>query len=322
MDLPLNLKNAIELMVEGEKLEELKAISFKLTEKYKYESGNNASLIGSKKEVLVYSIVRMPATFGAVYDTLTYVNELNHFGIKSLIDVGAGTGAGTWAANSFYELTSIQCLEKDENMMNVGKELMKEDDKLQRLVQWQKYDLLKDELKSSADLILSSYVLNELDFNQRRNAVIDMWSNANKVLLIIEPGTKVGFSIIKEIRSIILKLGGHIIAPCPHENECPVKEDDWCHFACRVQRSKIHKLIKDGDAPFEDEKYAYIAFSKEEVNRCQNRIMRHPYITKGKIDLTVCNNDGIKNISIRKKDGDVYKKAKKCKQGDTLNTIN
>lgn len=108
------------------------------------------------------------------------------------------------------------------------------------------------------------------------------------------------------------------MAPCPHEQECRIKSDDWCHFTCRVQRSKLHKLIKNADVPYEDEKYSYIVFAKEKVDNEGVRILRHPQIAKGRIDLEICGKNENKKIRITKKNKELFKKARKVKCGDMI----
>ena len=64
-----------------------------------------------------------------------------------------------------------------------------------------------------------------------------------------------------------------------------------------MQRSKIHKLFKDGQL-------SYVAFSKQTVNIADNRILRHPIINKGYTEFKICTKLGIQNIKLSKKDGD------------------
>ena len=99
-------------------------------------------------------------------------------------------------------------------------------------------------------------------------------------------------------------------------DKCPLSSNDWCHFSTRVARSKLHKVLKGGDAPYEDEKYSYIAFSKSPCNRCKNRILRHPQIISGHITLEVCSKDGLNTIKVTKKDKELFKVARKAKVGD------
>ena len=140
----------------------------------------------------------------------------------------------------------------------------------------------------------------------------------DKMLLIVEPGTKEGFEVISHAREYFLAGGMHIAAPCTHENKCGLDKDDWCHFSVRVARSRIHKLIKEADVPYEDEKFSYIAIVKDDVTSDGMRILRHPDIRKGNIGLRVCDSQGIRNTIITKKDGELFKKARKSSAGDLI----
>ena len=161
-------------------------------------------------------------------------------------------------------------------------------------------------------------MINELPKESIEGVLDQIWNATKQILIIVEPGTPKEFSNIKTIRTYLLSKNAHIIAPCPHENECKLEDNDWCQFSCRIQRSKVHKMLKDGVAPYEDEKFSYIAFSKQSVNRAQNRILRHPIINKGYSEYTICTENEIEKIKLSKKDGELYKKAKKKMAGDSL----
>ena len=94
-------------------------------------------------------------------------------------------------------------------------------------------------------------------------------------------------------------------------------EDDWCHSTCRISRSKVHKMLKNGDVPYEDEKFSYISVSKEEFDDTSiMRVLRHPQIESGKVGLKVCTEDGIKDYVVTKKDKEAFKQARKIKCGE------
>lgn len=160
--------------------------------------------------------------------------------------------------------------------------------------------------------------MNEMAKKDRQFVLDNLWAATNEMLLIVEPGTPAGFSVLKDTRDYLLSKGAHIVAPCPHENECRLAEDDWCHFTCRVQRSKTHKMLKDADVPYEDEKYSYMAFVKNECNRATARILRHPYIEKGQIGLEICSRKDNRSVQVKKKDGKLFKVARKAKHGDSI----
>ncbi len=318
MDLPIELREAIENTVSGRTPAELKKAVSAISDRYRNDSGKGKKLVAVSSDADVYAVFRFPATFAAAYDSLSYALEFYDGDIKTVIDVGAGSGAATWASYMKLSPSGIRCLEREPSMRKTGEKLLDAAPSLKEIVTYENFDLLKDDISGKADLVMSSYVLNELEIDAAVKSAVKMWEATEGLMLIIEPGTPAGFAVIRRIREEILKLGGNIVAPCPHEGECRIAADDWCHFTCRVQRSKLHKLVKEGDAPYEDEKYAYIAFSRTPAKKASMRVLRHPYITKGQIELQVCTEGENKAVTVRKRDGELFKKARKCKQGDSL----
>lgn len=317
MELDLVTKNKLENLLDGYSLNELKNVSFEIINRYQNESGKGNVLINDELRSKVYAVTRFPATYKVVSDILEKSLQKYKNDIKTLIDFGSGSGSASLAAFNTFELEKITQLERDDSMINVGQSLFN-DLPIKNVSQYFKFDLTKDELKEKGDLVISSYVLNELESKDRINSIKKMWEATNKFMVIIEPGTPIGSEIIKEVRSFVISLGGYVLSPCPHMNNCPIAKDDWCHFSTRVSRSKLHKALKEGDSPFEDEKYSYIIFSKKEVNRCKARILRHPLIYNGYVSLTVCDQNGIENIKISKKDKERYKLARKANVGDEI----
>ena len=308
MNLPLDNKLQLESLLDGYSLKELKNVASDIMEQYKNNSNKGNDLINSSLASKVYAVYRLPATYSAFGEALKHTLELYDQNIDSVIDVGAGSGSASLAASHLLpNIKNFTLLERNKYMMETGKTLHNFD--------YINYDLSKDNLDINADIVVSSYVLNELDQNSRINAINKMWNMTNKMMLIVEPGTPEGFSLIREIRDYLISIGAHVIAPCTHMGVCL---NTWCHFSTRVSRSKLHKDIKGGDAPYEDEKYSYIAFSKSEVIPCKNRILRHPQINPGFIELEVCSKDGFKKIKYSKKDKELFKKARKSDAGDMI----
>ena len=325
MELPNYLKNASEKLIEGMNINAMSQSARELSRRYMEESGQGKSLLNRDEEAAVYSLMRMPATFSAVSFALEKVCEMSDFVPRSLLDAGAGTGGATFAANEFFALDSITCLEREPAMENIGKKLFSfGEDKAIREARYIRADLVEEATKANdnskkyvSDLVISSYVLNEMSMEDRMKVVKWLWDNAEKMLVIIEPGTPVGFANIRRIRDFLMEQGAYVCAPCPHMENCPVTGDDWCHFTVRVQRGKIHKMLKNADVPYEDEKFSYIACSREplKMDKC-GRIMRHPITLKGRMELSLCTSDGIYTKTVTKKDNEAYKCAKKVDCGD------
>ena len=69
--------------------------------------------------------------------------------------------------------------------------------------------------------------------------------------------------------------------------------------------------IKEVEVPYEDEKFSYLFVAHDDIYNEGNfsRVLRHPIIEPGKIELRLCKSDGqIENVSVHKKD-DNFKKA-------------
>ena len=308
MNLPLENKLQLESLLDGYSLKELKNVASSIMEQYQNNSNKGVDLINSSIASKVYAVYRLPATYSAFGEALKHTLELYKENIDSVIDVGAGSGSASIAVSHLLpNIKNYILLERNKYMMEIGKTLHNFD--------YINYDLSKDNLDIKADLVISNYVLNELDINSRINAINKMWNMTNKMMLIVEPGTPEGFSLIREIRDYLISIGAHVIAPCTHMGVCL---NTWCHFSTRVSRSKLHKDLKGGDAPYEDEKYCYIAFSKSMITPCKNRILRHPQINPGFVELEVCSKDGFKKIKYSKKDKELFKKARKSDAGDQI----
>ena len=136
--------------------------------------------------------------------------------------------------------------------------------------------------------MVCSYALNECLPETRRDIVAKAWQATKETLVLIEPGTPLGFSAIKTARTQLIKEGGFLVAPCTHENACPLTEGDWCHFSARLERLPFHRKIKDAQLGYEDEKYSYLIVSKKPFVRPAERIVRQVLQRPGHLILDVC----------------------------------
>ena len=97
-----------------------------------------------------------------------------------------------------------------------------------------------------------------------------------------------------------------------------MRGEDWCHFTVRVQRTRLHRLLKGGEAPFEDEKFAYLVLTRTPAQSpCGARVLRHPQIAPGRIALTLCEEGEKRERVVTKKDP-LWKRARKLGAGDAI----
>lgn len=263
MEIPVELTNIVEEIAAQVNISELKKSASEVHMKYN-EAKDGKSIVKSEKEVLSYAISRMPGTYAAVSMAASAAFLKTDMKIKSLIDVGAGTGACSFAIGDIFDLKRVTLVEREENMIKVGKLLAEKSNDVLKCGTWIRADACDFECET-ADLVTASYVMNELNDKTKTLFLKKLWDESEKYILIVEPGSKEGFKNITMARDFYLSLGGTILAPCKHNMKCDLGDDDWCHFSCRISRTKLQKYVKAGDAPFEDEKYMYIAISKENI---------------------------------------------------------
>lgn len=318
MELPVRLLQAIDAQICNKPQSALLRAAQDLSLRYRTADRHGQKLITSDDEALAYCVTRMPATYGAVLSSLSCVLESADIRPSSLLDAGAGTGAAAWAAAELFDLREITCLEREERLLKLGESLMNGAHERFGHVRWINYDITNGILPFEADLVVASYVLNELPADLQAKTAAALFETANELALFVEPGTPEAFSNLSKIRSALLNRGAHIFAPCTHDGPCPLPSGDWCHFTCRIPRSRLHRLLKDGDAPFEDEKFSYLAVSKKAFTHKGARVLRHPQVRKGFIVLDACSRDGVNQITLSKKDGELYKLARKKGAGDLI----
>lgn len=241
-----------------------------------------------------YLVTRMPATYGALKAASA---ELG-FEPESWLDLGAGPGTAAWVAEC--PATLLDANGGWEDLIDA------------RRVEG---DLTRLPHLEPHDVVSVCYALNELAEKDRLKVVEEAWTLAKRAVLILEPGTVPGFGIVRAARRRLVELGGRIQAPCPQEGECPLGQDDWCHFAVRVQRSRLHRQLKGGELSYEDEKYTFVLAVKADAEPAAGRILRHPKTHAGLIELKVCAREGIRDERVTKKNKAAWRAARKADWG-------
>ena len=278
----------------------------KLTNKYKQETGQNKALVENKTDSSLYAISRMPATYSVIYslvETLAKQGLIEN--VETVLDVGSGTGAGYFALKELDEDLGITLVERDRNMIEIFKTLT------ENRVDVEKADASSFVFEDKADLVLTSYVLSEMTEQVRNQTFDNLAKSSNKYVLVIDTGTPNTYNEMMKLKDYATKKGLRVVAPCM-ATKCPLK-DDYCQFYARVERSSLHKLAKGGTLPYEDEKYFYLLFAKDEVSVEGERVIRRPVIKENNVSLVLCTKEGVKNKTCTKKDKDEFKRAKKIK---------
>lgn len=303
MNLPQELLEAVEAAIQSHGIKDLAHATKKLSDRYRR---GLPSSFETDVDRLAYLCTRMPAT----YAVMQRVFQERHTPLTSVVDFGAGLGTSLWA---LPQSVTLHLIEHDPGLIALGKSLTKRGT-------WEASDFTKLTDIPPAQVYLFSYALTEIDPKLYPSLMEKFFQSVEEEIIIIEPGTPAGFQRILALRTLFLKLGGHLLAPCPHQAACPMEGSNWCHFSERLPRTPWHRMLKEAEKGYEDEKYSYLIVSKKPFEKCQRkkRILRVPNKRRGHILFELCTEEGIQKKIISKKDKDNYKLSKKLKWGDLL----
>lgn len=315
-DLPARLRVALEARLQGVSRNEAAERAAAISRTYR-DGGGSAAITGAI-DALAYALARMPATYAADIASLNALLDIRPgFAPTSLLDVGAGPGTATWAAAEvFPSLQSFTLLDANDALRKLALELARDGG---RQITYEHGDaralLAKAE---AADLVVASYVIGEMGEAERTSLAALMWEKARDTLLVIEPGTPAGYARILTLRQQLIGAGAHVAAPCPHDGPCPLGSPDWCHFSQRLQRSRAHKQMKGAEVPYEDEKFAYVALTREAVARRPSRVLAQPVVGKAEIAAKLCKPNGLKLARTPRRDKAAYAQARRWRWGDAV----
>lgn len=292
-----------------------------LSQRYRSEYATGQTrFTRSLDDVVAYAAYRLPATFGALCAVFASTRDRRpDWKPRSLLDVGAGPGAAMWAAvETWTSLEELTLVERDEHMIRFGQRLaLHSESSAIRSAWWKQQDVLADWTESERDIVVASYLLGELPTRSREGLVDHLWSLTDDTLVLVEPGTPRGFALVREARDRLRAQGAYTLAPCPHNDACPMRDDDWCHFAQRISRSRVHRTAKRAQLSYEDEKYSYVALSRHPGTPFGARIIRHPQIRPGRISLRLSTPTGLADQTVPRSAGERFRRARDASWGGT-----
>lgn len=327
MQLPPWLRDAIAETAAEVPQRDLARAAAELSDAYRSGDFSRAPL-DSHARRLAYLAQRMPATYAACARVFEEIQTLApDFAPTRILDLGAGPGTATLAASDcWFTIESAALIERDTKFVELGKQLVASRNSGCRYTacristSWSPADLT-DFRSSNSDLVILSYALGELSKPDQQRLAEGAWRNTDHLLVILEPGTTRGFANVLAARDLLGPFGAHILAPCPRADAhpCPMAAaNDWCHFSQRVERTSLHRALKGGELGYEDEKFSYVVFSRSPLANAPSRVVRHPDIRKGHVELQLCTPKGVERVTVGKSQKERYRAARKAEWGDAF----
>ena len=316
--LPDDLRDALARLTEGLSRRELAERARAISEGYR--GGGTSKPIADSRDALAYALARMPATYAAVRACLTALHEARPDFQPSLDDRCRRRPRNGRLGGSKCISVAIghRPARREPRADGACKTLMAGNERLAdagfRI--GPASQLLAN--APGADLVVASYLIGELSERERAELASLLWERTRDTLLVVEPGTPAGYARIIALRAQLIADGAHVLAPCPHDNTCPLVAPDWCHFAQRLPRSRDHMLMKDADVPFEDEKFSYVALSRVPATTRAPRVLAPPHVGKAAVEAKLCTTDGVAQASIPRRDKAAYASARRWRWGDAV----
>ncbi|MEV0205037.1 small ribosomal subunit Rsm22 family protein [Streptomyces sp. NPDC050788] len=315
---PDTLRAALAALLDGLPPKQAGRAVERLVGHYRGATPTDVPILRDRADVVAYAAYRMPATFEAVRAVLgEFAAAVPDFVPGRHTDVGGGTGAASWAvAATWSGGRDVTVLDWAEPALALGRELAAANPALEQ-ASWRRERIGPALALDDTDLVTVSYVLNELT-EADRASLVDAAASAARSVVIVEAGTPAGYARVIEARDRLIAAGFRVAAPCPHSAACPiVPGEDWCHFSARVSRSSLHRQVKGGSLPYEDEKFSYVAATRLPAAPAPSRVVRRPQIRKGQVLLDLCEPDEqLRRTTVTKRHGDLYRAARDTEWGD------
>jgi ribosomal protein RSM22 (predicted rRNA methylase) len=320
MELPPPLRQEVDEILREIPTADLRRAADLLSQRYRGEVRDGRFHVADTLAVSAYLATRLPATYAAARASLSAIADARpDWAPQSLLDVGAGPGSVLWAARDQWpSIEQATMIEACDPVRRVGEQLTRHAGP--RTIAWLAADVQSAlPAVDSADLVTLSYVLGELAPAAIGPLIERLWTLSKDVILVVEPGTPASWQRVLQARDRLIALGAHIIAPCPHAKACPLIAPDWCHFSRRVARTRIHRLAKEADVPWEDETFIYLAAARKPTDAPAARVLARPRVASGMVRLKLCRNTGqVEERLVSKRQGAVYKTARRLDWGDRL----
>ncbi len=320
--MPSWLVEALDRRLEGRGRGDLHERSARISTAYRAGRASSGVVKG-EGDALAYATARMPATFAAATAVFTEVEALlPGFHPSRICDAGAGPGTAGFAALHLWpDADALVQVDHNPAFLAIGRDfaspLAVELSQRQAELSALPFDL------GRFDLTILGYVLAEFDRAGAGELAARLFAATDGLLVIIEPGTPEGYARILAARGRLVADGAHILAPCPHEKNCPLVAPDWCHFSERLPRRRAHMAVKGAALPFEDERFSYLVAARQgfaETARLP-RIIAPPEAGKAAIAFKLCRPEGTSVMtSVARRDKAAFAAARRLRWGDRFAT--
>jgi ribosomal protein RSM22 (predicted rRNA methylase) len=263
----------------------------------------------------------MPAAYAQLFGAMAATAaRIPSWQPSSMLDLGSGPGTALWAAQAIWPgIERYTACERETDLIALGCRLVQQGSPVLQHTIWQQQDLRQFSGEGPLfDLVVIGHVLNELDPELRQRVVQQAWARTAGMLLIVEPGTSRAFPVVRAARDRLSMDGAQTIAPCAHDQPCPL-QDDWCHFPQRLRRPEFQRKARAAPSEWEDSKYSYAALARFAPEQpIWGRVIREPVFNKAYAETQISTRAGVVARRALKRNRDEFRLVKELEWGAAL----
>ena len=198
--------------------------------KFNHERNKIGDYLNDPKLVAAYSCFYLTTNM----PKLAEVFNLIQFPIEKLdeyefVDIGCGPGTFVLSLLQLNNNLKIQALEKSELMIEQAKQFVARFYPAADVQIFNNIQRIKK--KEKKRIAIFGHSANEMETEQVLNIIKTL--DCDNVLFI-EPGTKLFFQKMLDIRTSLIDQEYNILFPCKSAHTCPMNEKDWCHQFIRI----------------------------------------------------------------------------------------
>lgn len=322
--LPDDLRAAITRALATEPAPRWLRAAQALSETYRAaQSGGPLPPAIDRAQALGYAALMLPATYTQLRGAFgAAAARIPGWSPASMLDLGSGPGTALWAAAAQWPtLRALTAWEREPALIALGRELARGSESTTlRDAHWERADLRRPDQPPARryDLVVLGHVLNELPPDLRGAVVARAWELTGGMLVVVEPGASALFTVVRAARDQLLAAGAHTIAPCPHDQPCPLA-GDWCHFPQRLMRPDFQRRARGAPSPWEDSKFSYAAMARFAPDHpIWGRVIREPTSNKAYAAATLSTQAGIVRYQALKRHREAYRGIRELAWGAAL----
>lgn len=276
--------------------------------------------IAEKDLVSAYAAFYLPTNFIKLRWGFSNLDQsfLDELKSTTLVDFGCGPGTYSLAWLDYFKDTNVVCVDQSDLMLKQAKKFI---DHHFPKTEVKYLNILPKNLQNETTLLFGNS-LNEISYDKGLSLIETL---KPKNIIFIEPGTKLVFKQLIEIRNVLIRKNYHIQYPCLNNKFCPMTEDDWCHQVIRTTHDEsIERISQKAKIDRRTMPLTFHVYSKKEnQSEVEARIIQFLRESKFSFDYRVCVGDKIHEIQIMKKSlsKKEQKNIKKINVGESLNYI-